>query len=438
MARVAFPSASGISHHVLYSAKETNFMVSVTTQSSSSLDLAAIDMTLLLAADSFLRHRLPGGDDTPADPVGDQSLVNFIDLIVNSEACFLLLPSGGDYPTNLPLANRISALKRLRNSAIVHLNLTTERRVIREFKSLMSDYEFLSRWFKAHWGNPAIPRPQEPALGGLARRFATISEEGWESFTENFQKSQLKILEPLSPSMPKHSYLADDIRTAGGLVIFQYAYAFDMFRRGWQYAASSNYKNRGIWYCPHRIRQRALEAGSKSWLESNRSLFWSWGRCLVNLIESSSGSSEPERVADWINGIVEARPPKWLDVPDLIKSSAQTREAKIARRELIEMVESVAKSARIPRRLMKPTPFPFKLAKIAAGHIGEELRLGTIEGILQILPTKRALTRAQFYISETVKDAANFMYKGTFGYPGLISSSMRDSAAPPKQSEFLI
>src|SRR5262249_16925624 len=151
--------------------------------------------------------------------------------IVNSEACFLLLPSGGDYPTNLPLAKRISSLKRLRNSATVDLNVTTERRVIREFKSLIGDYEFLSQWFKAHWGNPATPRPQAPALGGLARRFATISDEGWESLMQYVGKSRLEILEPLAPSMPNHSYLADDIQTAGGPTIFQYAYAFDMFRR---------------------------------------------------------------------------------------------------------------------------------------------------------------------------------------------------------------
>jgi len=143
-------------------------------QTRGSLDLSAVDMTLLIGADSFLRHRLPGGSVTPPDPVGGQCLTNLIDLVVNSEACFLLLPSEKDYPSKLPFANQVPALKRLRNSATIQLRPATETRVFREFMILVRDYEFLAQWFKAHWGNPDVPREQSPALGSLARQFFTI------------------------------------------------------------------------------------------------------------------------------------------------------------------------------------------------------------------------------------------------------------------------
>lgn len=406
-------------------------------QSQSSLDLSAIDMTLLLGADSFLRHRLPGGDAIPPDPVGSQCLINFVDLVVNAEACFLMLPSKTDYPTQLPLACRVPALKRLRNSADVHLNVSTEKRVVREFKSLIKDYEFLSQWFRAHWGNPATPRHQSPALGSLARQFATISDEGWGVLMQYLGKTELDRLEPLALSMPQQTYLADDIAKAGGQVAFQYAYTFDTFRRGWQYAASSSYKKRQLWYCPHRIRQRALEAGSKSWLESSRERYWSWGRCLVTLIESAQHMSEPERVTDWINGIVESHPPRWVEVSEAVTSGLDTREARIARRDLIDMVEAVARSARIPMMLLTRPPLPVKLARLAVEHVSEELKLGTIEGVLEILPAKAIAARIKFRATETAKDTVNFIYKGTFGYPGLISPSLRSKAAPPKQPVYL-
>jgi hypothetical protein len=134
-------------------------------------------MTLMLGADSFIRQRLPGVASVPPDPVGSQCLSTLIDLVVNSEACFLMLPSLQDYPTPLVLALRISDLKRLRNCAHVQLTATTEKRVIREFRGLIREHDWLSQWFKSHWGNPVAPRHQSPALGNLAKRFATITPE---------------------------------------------------------------------------------------------------------------------------------------------------------------------------------------------------------------------------------------------------------------------
>jgi hypothetical protein len=402
------------------------------------MDLSVVDMTLMLGADSFMRQRLPGADNAPHDPVGSQCLSNFVDLVVNSEACFLLLPSSDDYPTPLALARRVSALKRLRNCAAVKLNSTTEKRVVREFRSLLQDYDWLSQWFKSHWGNPLAPRHQSPALGRLAKRFATISDEGWATLRQYFGIAELNHLEPLARSMPEQAYLKSDITRAGGCVAYQYAYAFDTFRRGWQYAASSDLTKRQIWYCPHRIRQRALEGGSNAWLERNRDEYWSWGRCIVNLVKSSPTAIQPEMVADWVNGIIESNPPRWVAIPQSITTGVDNRESRLAIRDLVETVEVVARSARIPRSLLTQPTLPLKLGRVAFEHVMEELRVGTVESILHILPVKTALERVTYNASEWAKDAVNFLYKRTFGYPGLVSQELRMRAAPPKHEVYLL
>ena len=253
-----------------------------------------------------------------------------------------------------------------------------------------------------------------------------------------FSESQLDQLEPLAQSMPEQPYLANDIASAGGPVRYQYAYAFDTFRRGWQYATSSAVTGRQIWYCPHRIRQLALESGSRSWLESSREKYWSWGRCLANVIESAQDMSEPERVSDWINGIVESNPPRWVGIPESIWAQPDSREGRIAVRDLVEVIEGVARSARIPMMLMKRPPLAVKLANLAVVDVIEELKLGTIEGVLQMLPTKAVAERLTFQVAEGAKDAVNFFYKGTFGYPGLISPLLRQRSAPPRRAEYLL
>jgi hypothetical protein len=402
------------------------------------IDLSAVDMTLILAADSFMRRRLPGCQNVPADPEGGKCLSDFIDLLVNSDACFLMLPTIEDYSTPLVFARQIPGLKRLRNCATVQLNKTTEKRVIREFQRLLSDHDWLSQWFKSHWGNPTTPRNQYPALGKLARRFATISDEGWSMLMQHFTKSELARLPPLAPSMPEEPYLKHDVNRAGGYVAYQYAYAFDAFRRGWQYAASSNLKQRQIWYYPHRLRQKALGNDAQGWIESKRDKFWSWGRCVVAAIDSSPGGIEPERVADWINGLSESNAPRWLELSDVIASGIDNRESRLAVRDLIEMLEVVARSAGIPRSLLTLPPLPMKLGRFAFEQIMERCHLTTAMGVLHILPSSKAMELVSYNASEWAKDAANFFCKGAFGYPGLVSSHLGQRAAKPRRPIYIL
>src|SRR5947209_3799647 len=197
----------------------------LTTQDSAMMDIAAVDMTLLLGAESFVRHRQPGGQAIPQDPVGRECLTNLVDLLVNSEACFLLLPASDDYSVAPVLAQRTSALRRLHNCAAVTLKQTTERRIVREFKRVMEDYDWLAQWFRAHWGDPQVPRHHSLAFGNLTKRFATVTEEGWAQWQQHFASPAART--PLSLAMPDESYLASDVVSAGDLATYQYAYAYD-------------------------------------------------------------------------------------------------------------------------------------------------------------------------------------------------------------------
>lgn len=402
------------------------------------VDLSAVDMTLLLGADSFVKRRLPGCQNVPADPEGRKCLGDFIDLLVNSDACFLMLPTIEDYATPLVFARQIPALKRLRNCATLQLNKTTEKRVIREFQNIIMDHDWLSQWFKSHWGNPTTPRNQFPALGDLAKRFETITEEGWSVLRQHLTIGELNRLKPLSQSMPEEPYLKSDIKRAGGYVAYQYAYVFDAFRRGWQYAASSNLKKRQIWYYPHRLRQRALGKDAQGWIENRRDKFWSWGRCVAAAIDSSPSGIEPERVADWINGLTESNSPRWLEVSDAIASGIDNRESRLAVRDLIEKLEVIARSAGIPRNLLNLPPLPLKVGRFAFEQLMEKCHVTTVMGILHILPSSKAVEVISYNATEWVKDATNFFRKGTFGYPGLVSEHLRERSAKPRVATYLL
>jgi hypothetical protein len=82
---------------------------------------ASIDMTLALGAESHIRRRHPGPENLAVDPVAAQCLTNLIELVVNSEVCFLALPSHDDYQSRPALIKHLTVLKRFRIRASIRM-----------------------------------------------------------------------------------------------------------------------------------------------------------------------------------------------------------------------------------------------------------------------------------------------------------------------------
>lgn len=139
-------------------------------------------------------------------------------------------------------------------------------------------------------------------------------------------------------------------------------------------------------------------------------------------------------MADWVNGLVESNPPRWLEIPETIATGIDSQESRLAVRDLIERLEVVARCARIPRSLLTLPTFPHKLGRLAFEHVMDKFYLGTVKGFLHILPASRAIDFVRYHASEWRKDAVNFFRKGTFGYPDLVSHHLRRRALPPKQA----
>ena len=305
-------------------------------------------MTLALGADSYLRQWSDGQDGIFLDPVGRTCLKDFIDVIVNSEECFLTLPSDFEYVSLPPLIKRLTNLKQLPNCAGIQLKESVEVRIFNAFWETLKSlgHDWISQWFKSQFWNPIVTRHHQGRLGTTARKFKTITDEGWECWNRLIPQSQLTNVMPLAIRMPDEEYLKEEIHNAkDSLVNFQYCYAYDVFRRGWQYAEAARQRNLEISYCPHQFRRRALDGGSDGWLEAAREIFWSWGQCIVNAVDTAPKPVAVELVADWIHGLLAAKVPRWIDVPDLV---AMTEEDERAAHDLIEKLHEIALSAGIP------------------------------------------------------------------------------------------
>ena len=400
---------------------------------------SSTDMTLALGAELFVREHHDTARYAAADPAGEQCFITLVDLIVNSEACFLTLPAAADYGSNPLVVERLrKELKRIPECAAVTLSRETEDRVFTGFRALITDNfarEWLGRWLRSQFLNPIVNAQHHARLGERARNFIAITDEGraiWEARAETIDPS---VREQLTPLLPMSSALYDaDIERAGGLANFQYSYAFDVYRRGWQYADKSRQSGLDLKYFPHALRQAALDNGSPEWLEFTRDHYWSWGRCLAHLIRTLH--PEPEQVIDWILAIMHADPPKWMKLPPADEDTDASRREK---RALIEQIESAANTAGLPLSQLIPLGIWLRAAEIPTEHVRERLELGTICKILECLGAAKVVHNVGFGLGESMKQAINIYYqKGTFGYPGLVGSRFESRAGARSTSAYLL
>lgn len=391
----------------------------------SALKYSAIDMTLALGADSFVRERNNPGLDV--DPSGEHCFVNIIDLAVNSDVCFLPVPSHEEYVYVPELLDRLGSIQPIADCATVHLKASKEKRIFKAFWEVYKDfgYEWFAQWWKSHFSNQWVVKHHLPRLGNTAGKLTTITDQGLAFWREFIEPSLLDRLEPLGP-LPKdgpHILRDANIVSAASVAPYQYCYAYDVFRRGWQYAEAARQKNLDIKYCPHQLRRRALSDASDAWIEQARSTHWSWGRCIAQIVKSNSNPVTTGQIGDWVNGLIAAKTPRWVEIPLPSKAGSESEYRKLLA-ERLESLETVAHAAKIPRQKLRPLPFGIRFVGLSIEKALEELKLSTVHTLVDALPAGKMLDTLAFHIAETARDGVNFYQTGTFGYPGLLSPEM--------------
>lgn len=302
----------------------------------NNLAVTAADMTLLLGAESWLTRHLKtrvyswesDGERQryPHDPTGKECLRDFIDLIVNSETMYFTLPRENQSHTPLLLSELSQYLRGLPKAAIT-LTPELEVNVFNGFIDLAihRGVDWIWKWTKFQLENPLVH------LGHSGRIAEIVTHEGYEVWKYNYDKilrsNLLKINIDAEPPRYIIEYLEHEKGKFSSYQEFFTCYAYDVYRRGWQYLRAVSENDMRAIYFPHRIRNDALEMGTNQWevLHKCQNFLWSWGEYIVQLIEEPAyrGKLTPIHVAEYIHRIREqlrsdkydtSYAPKWFDI----------------------------------------------------------------------------------------------------------------------------
>jgi len=213
---------------------------------------------------------------------------------------------------------------------------------------------------------------------------------------------------------------------------FFLCYAFDVYRRGWQYITRAGAADVGATYFPHRIRNDALDKSTNKWeiVDDNQRLLWSWGEYIVRLIDEYKIERSPEKVAERIIKIHEAmketKCPKWFNIgvlegDDLFKDVVQ------------QTVVKTAKKARLPLLRMREDPEAVEWIEAIIGMAFDIIGLPILSGekLVRLFVKRVApdfIGKVEVSIEDNRRRVINLFHKGAFGYPGLVIGSSNLSA----------
>jgi len=275
--------------------------------------VTATDMTLALGAESYIDHHR----DIYNDPWGKECLRDFVDLVLNSEKMYLTLP--GKKNKGVPaLIKELSASKLLHRlpDAAIHLSLGTEENIFSGFINLVArepEAAWLWDWLAFQLVNPIVTEGHRVRVGSMVPdqenrtpADGMISSDGYEAWKSNFSKAHEVELLNRVPPIKVRQYLTNYFERTkykfSSEQEFFLCYAFDVYRRGWQYMSRVSATDVGATYFPHKIRNDALEKSTNQWrvLRQKQKILWSWGDYIVSLLEEYKIARSPERVAEQI------------------------------------------------------------------------------------------------------------------------------------------
>ncbi len=435
-----------------------------------ALRATATDMTLLLGAQSHITsHR-----DNP-DPRGEQCLADFIDLVLNCESMYVTLPKTTTGDPGLLQTDLRAMLKDYPNAAM-SLKPEAEQSVFMGFKQLVNDsgLVWVNAWIRFQLLNPIVTAGHAERLGAGGELISPNGLEQWRLHHADVEAW-------LRKRRGGHVLRTEQIRDAelriywegkhregvfASVDDFALCYAFDVYRRGWQYLQSVGLANPNAAYFPHALRYSALKNGNAVWdmLESAREVYWSWGKCITLLMQQDRDFPRtPQKVAeimgklrDQIGASSETGKvcPQWVKVAEYDDGGNLRLLPPAEAKELTRTVEEMARKAglRMSRR-QEETPFQRIVKRTMLGG-GKQLlnQVGNglfarfrhtppmpwpiAVGVAATSAMVQAVRPDLVYQAETVATNAlartiNHFRKGTFVFPGLFPG---DAASLPERS----
>jgi hypothetical protein len=223
---------------------------------------------------------------------------------------------------------------------------------------------------------------------------------------------------------------------------FSLCYAFDVYRRGWQYAERvRGLQNRSA-YVPHSLRENCLENTAK-WaaVEFRQDTLWSWGKyiCAVLRDDDLSAFRTAEAVAGMVGRIKatiaqpHGRAPTW-DGSGAIGADGQLADRKFIE-HLQEWVVWIAREADLPL-LRRSDPVSGSLSTGTSVAVGEVLaRLEQSAGVTILLPFALAKILARVVVPHEValvdtwaeakyRKVQKVLLRASFDYDSLVPSPL--------------
>lgn len=323
---------------------------------ATALDKCSVDMTLILGAESFLE--CPAGYQP--DPHARSLLVDLVDLLVNAKDCYISLPAEkGAYPRLAYALER--SLSPLRKAASPLASPPESELRSRFLQLARPRNQVLRQWVQFQTTNPIVTSGHYLRIGGLSSEAVEecriVTDEALRSWRNSRKfrdtiNSQMGDIWSGLPLPVQYRAVASRFKSVTDFLL---CYAYDVFRRGWQYQAAC--AAAGATYVPHGIRDAALSVNSASWCrlaEESRS-YWSWGDYLLNCLDED-GFNHLRAVDAFANLVAQLRTAvssmpscQWIAIP----SEGELTGARA--RELAEMLDAIARQADLTTLWTRPT-----------------------------------------------------------------------------------
>ena len=299
----------------------------------SDCNTFATDMTFVLGAESYIVR-----NGFPRDPSANKCLQDFIDLFLNAKDMYFTLPDDQDKGTPILIQRLSNHLHKLSRGNI-ELSPQTEKKLLthfmklieRECASTLQEQTWLQRWVSFQILNPIVTEGHKYRVSKKGEKM--ISQSGyqiWQQYREKISKKRLLQKVNLAPHRryleELMKYVKPELATFSSLDEFLMCYAFDVYRRGWQYMEAVRVSGEAVGveatYFPHKLRNDALCVATNKWTEVSdcQEILWSWGGYIVQLLDEPGyeREQEPERVVDHVLAIRDAIkknresiPPRW-------------------------------------------------------------------------------------------------------------------------------
>jgi len=345
-----------------------------------SLTRAATDLTLFFGAESFI-HQCRGG--AVFDPDGESCLAVLIDLIVNCTSLGLTLPGTKQHNQSKLIPLLKEYFVELPDGMLPLLS-ETEDAVAREFVVYANarDWKWFSQWATFQLTSPIVTTGHNLRLGGNV-----VSPEGVQAWRNRAQEIAHALDWPpliLPNLLPE--FMHNQFQGLSPLE-FPLCYAFDVYRRGWQYVERVRQLKNGSAYVPHSLRKNCLSK-TATWtpIEFRQEYLWSWGKyiCAVLHDDHLAHYRSPAAVVDMVNSIKRVMSqqggcPTW-DASRVIDDCGNIVDLSYLK-EIQKRVMECAQEAKLPQL---PRPNAVREAAGEMAGVAKDAVMTLIEGALDL------------------------------------------------------